>query len=53
MLVTVLIVVLFLVVGGLLVYGAVAYRSQVVEHGVLWTGIAGLLLAVLFAYIRK
>ncbi len=52
MLVTVLIVVLFLVVGGLLAYGAIAYRGQGVEHGVLWTGIAGLLLAVLFAYIR-
>lgn len=52
MLVTALIVGLFLVAGGLVVYGAAAYRGQAGGREVLWTGMAGLLLAVLFAYIR-
>lgn len=52
MLVTVLIVGLFLVVGGLMLYGAIAYRGRPAGREVLWTGVAALMLAALFIYIR-
>lgn len=44
--------VLALVVGGLVLYGAAAYRGQAAGREVLWTGIAALLLVLLFAYVH-
>lgn len=52
MLVTILIVGLFVIAGGLILYGARAYRGGRAGREVLWTGVAALLLVVLFAYIR-
>lgn len=50
MFVPILIAILFTVVGGLMVYGAIAYRR--VGREVIWTGVAAVLLVALFAYIR-
>ncbi|HZU14009.1 MAG TPA: hypothetical protein VFB58_14300 [Chloroflexota bacterium] len=52
MVVLLLTALLVLVVGGLILYGAVAYRRQAAGREVLWTGMAALLLVLLFAYVR-
>lgn len=52
MLASILVFALFLVVGGLILYGAVTYRGREGGREVLWTGAAALLLAVVFAFVR-
>lgn len=43
---------LFLASGGLLLWGAVAYRGQGAGRDMLWTSGAALLLLLLFAVVR-